>query len=224
LPVDLMALSGPEQLAAIRQIVQQETAILAQQNQELRGQLQRRSAREALAGVRQAVETYAPEMIGVLDHPDFAEQYWNNAQQMSPAQLEDPRLVAAMAVGLRPYLAASPNTPPAYTPPQRQPAQQERDDQGRFTEVANNRGNQRNVGQVAPARGGMAPPAARDGMARDTERFIDGFKQYATGKVSGKAVTARDVDLITQESSQDPGQYVNYAEWDQARKASGGRR
>jgi hypothetical protein len=213
--LDPITMTGQELQAAIDKMVSRQIAPLVQQNQELRGQLQRRSAREAVAGVRQALEQYAPEIAGITDHPDFAEQYRLQAEAMDPRALEDPRLVAAMAANLRPYLQASPNTPPGWSParPAQQPPQEQpRDTQGRFTEVARNMTNRQNIGQVPQARGGMAPPQPRDAAARETQQFLDEFKNFAQGRVSKKTVNTADADATD---------FSDYAEWQNAMKAAG---
>ncbi len=231
-PVDFMALSGAEQEKAIERIVARATAPLVQQNQELRGQIQRRSARDALAGVRAALDQHAPEIAGIVDHPNFAAAYQRQAATMDPVALEDPQLQAALAGACLAYLRNSPTTPPGWTAAPRQPTQQReerpRDEAGRFLEVASNLNNQRNVGQVPQGRGGMAPPRAGDALSRDTGRFLEAFREHAPGRVSRKAITSREIDILTSPTQSEFGDYVNYSEWKAAMDADkanrGGRR
>lgn len=239
LTLDPLTMTGADMETFIDRRIQKATQPLLQQNEELRGQIQRQSARDALGSVREALEQYSPEIAGIIDHPDFAERYRQEAQNLPAWQLENPEYKAALAGGLLPYLRASPNTPPGWTAAPQPSAigrqlsaadrqqQQARDDQGRFTEVARNMGNRQNVGQVPQARGGMAPPQPRDGAMRETERFLQQFKSNAPGRVRNKQIGPNDVEAITS-LTDDPmraGQQLDYEEWkvEQAR-LSGGRR
>lgn len=228
--LDPLSMTGNDLLSAIEKVVQKATAPLLQQNQALQAQIRRQSARDALGNVRQALEQYAPEIAGIVDHPEFAAAYQEQAQALDPRQLEDPRLVAAMAAGLRPYLAASPGTPPGWSPAPRQPQQQQpaaRDEQGRFVahaEVARNMANRQGLERQAPARSGMAPPGARDPELRQTQSWVDQFKEYAPGKVSKKSVSDRDIEAVMAPSQANPGQYADYAEFIALTRGNGNRR
>lgn len=157
--------------------------------------VQRRSANDAFAGVRESLTKYGPEIASIVDDPRFAEQYRLHAGNFNPADLEDPNVQESIALSLAPWLLRDRPAAP------RREAPAERDAQGRYTaraEVARGLANRQTLDRVAPARGGATP--ANDGDTAALGQFMQQFSGLHPATAKFKAPTPAEVEAMESES------------------------